>query len=175
MQGRDRRGIAIAFLIVNTGGVMFNIAMIHDFLHEAHVPYMVVPHRPAFTAQDEAAATHVPGRDWAKVVVCFIDGDPVEALVPAPSVVDLEALLQLAGGKTIRLAEEGELRHLFPDCEVGAMPPFGPLYGQTVYVDAELASEPEIVFNAGTHRDAIAMRWSDFVKMVNPIVGKFAE
>lgn len=154
---------------------MFSIAMIHEFLHEAQVPYLVVPHRPAFTAQEEAAATHVPGRDWAKVVVCFIDDEPVEALVPAPSVVDLERLLQLAGGHTIRMAEEGELQRLFPDCEVGAMPPFGPLYGQTVYVDAALASEPEIVFNAGTHRDAIAMRWNDFVKMVNPIVGKFAE
>jgi Ala-tRNA(Pro) deacylase len=154
---------------------MFNIAMIHEFLHEAHVPYVVVPHRSAFTAQAEAAAAHVPGRDWAKVVVCFVDDEPVEAVVPAPSVVNLEQLLQLAGGKSIRLAEEVELRRLFPDCEVGAMPPFGPLYGQTVFVDAQLASEAEIVFNAGTHRDAIAMRWNDFVKMVNPIVGKFAE
>lgn len=154
---------------------MFSIAMIHEFLHEAHVPYMVLPHRPAFTAQEEAAAAHVPGRDWAKVVVCFVDDEPVEALVPASSVVNMERLLDLAGGKTIRLAEERELRRLFPDCEVGAMPPFGPLYGQTVYVDAELASEPEIVFNAGTHRDAIAMRWNDFVKMANPIVGTFAE
>jgi len=67
------------------------------------------------------------------------------------------------------------LLHLFPHCEVGAMPPFGPLYGQTVYVDAVLALEPEIVFNAGTHRDAIAMRWNDFVRMANPVVGKFAE
>jgi Ala-tRNA(Pro) deacylase len=154
---------------------MFSIAMIHEFLYEAHVPYLVVPHRPAFSAQEEAAATHVQGRDWAKVVVCFIDDEPVEAVVPAPSLVNLERLLQLSGGKAIRLAGEGELQRLFPDCEVGAMPPFGPLYGQTVYVDAELASEAEIVFNAGTHRDAIAMRWNDFVKMVNPIVGKFAE
>jgi Ala-tRNA(Pro) deacylase len=82
--------------------------------------------------------------------------------------------MELAGGSEIRIADEEELRRLFPECEVGAMPPFGPLYGQTVYVDAVLALEPEIVFNAGTHRDAIAMRWSDFVKMVNPIVGKIA-
>jgi Ala-tRNA(Pro) deacylase len=88
--------------------------------------------------------------------------------------VDLDSLLELAGGKSIRLADEEDLRRLFPDCEVGAMPPFGPLYGQTVYVDAVLAQEPEIVFNAGTHRDAMAMRWNDFVRMVNPIVGKFA-
>jgi Ala-tRNA(Pro) deacylase len=148
---------------------------IHEFLREAHVPYTMVPHRAAFTAQDEAAAAHVPGRDWAKVVVCFIDGDPVEAVVPATSIVNLDRLLDLAGGKAIHLADEADLRRLFPDCEVGAMPPFGPLYGQTVFVDAVLASEPEIVFNAGTHQDAIAMRWNDFVKMVNPVVGKFAE
>jgi Ala-tRNA(Pro) deacylase len=152
---------------------MPGIATIHEFLREAHVPYMVVPHRPAFTAQDEAAVTHVPGQDWAKVVICFIDGEPIEAVVPAPSYVNLDRLLELAGGKSIRLANEDELRRLFPDCEVGAMPPFGPFYGQTVYVDAVLALEPQIVFNAGTHRDAIAMRWNDFVKMVNPIVGRF--
>lgn len=151
------------------------IATIHEFLREAHVPYTVVHHRPAFTAQEEAAATHVPGRDWAKVVVCFIDDEPIEAVVPAPSFVNLDRLLELAGGSSIRLADEEELRRLFPHCELGAMPPFGPLYGQTVYVDALLALEPEIVFNAGTHRDAMAMRWNDFVKMVNPIVGKFAE
>ena len=154
---------------------MSGIAAIHEFLREAHIPYTVVPHRPAFTAREEAASAHVPGRDWAKVVVCFVDGEPIEAVVPAPTFVSLDELLELAGGKTIRLADEEELRQLFPVCEVGAMPPFGPLYGQTVFVDAVLAAEPEIVFNAGTHRDAIAMRWTDFVKMVNPIVGKFAE
>jgi len=154
---------------------MAGISTIHEFLREAHVPYAIVPHRPAFTAQEEAASTHVPGRDWAKVVICFIDGEPVEAVVPAPSLVNLAPLVELAGGHTVRLADVGELQRLFPDCEVGAMPPFGPLYGQTVFVDAVLALEPEIVFNAGTHREAIAMRWNDFVKMVNPIVGKFAE
>ena len=151
------------------------MSTIHEFLREAHVPYTVVPHRPAYSAQDEAAATHVPGRDWGKVVVCIIDGEPVEAVVPAPSMVNLDRLMELAGGSEIRMADEEELRCLFPECEVGAMPPFGPLYGQTVYVDAALALEDEIVFNAGTHRDAIAMRWSDFVKMVNPIVGKIAD
>ncbi len=154
---------------------MSGIAAIHEFLREAHVPYTVMPHRPAFTAQEEAASAHVPGRHWAKVVVCYVDGEPIEAVVPASAFVNLNRLLELAGGKAIRLADEEELRRLFPVCEVGAMPPFGPLYGQTVFVDAVLAAEPEMVFNAGTHRDAIAMRWTDFVKMVNPIVGKFAE
>jgi Ala-tRNA(Pro) deacylase len=161
--------------IPNGGAFMFGTSTIHEFLRKAHVPYTVVPHLPAFTAQGEAAATHIPGRDWAKVVVCFIDGEPVEAVVPAPSFVNFDRLLELAGGSGIRLAEEDELRRLFPGCETGAMPPFGPLYGQTVYVDAALAAEHVVVFNAGSHRDAIAMRWTDFVKMVNPIVGKFAE
>src|SRR5262245_40639805 len=149
---------------------------IHEFLREAHVPYRALPHRPAFTAEKEAAVTHVPRRDWAKVVVCFVDGEPVEAVVPASRVVNLRQLMDLAGGRqSIRIAHESELSNFFPACEVGAMPPFGPLYGQTVFVDASLASLPEIVFNAGTHQDAIAMQWNDFVRMVNPIVGKFAE
>jgi Ala-tRNA(Pro) deacylase len=148
---------------------------IREFLREAHVAYTIVPHRPAFTAQEEAAATHVPGQGWAKVVICFVDDEPIEAVLPAPLTVNLALLMDLAGGRQIRLAEEHELRRLFPDCEAGAMPPFGPLYGQSVFVDVTLAAEPELVFNAGTHTEAIAMRWADFVRSVRPIVGKFAE
>lgn len=153
---------------------MSGISTIHEFLRDAHVPYTVVPHSPGFTAQNEAAATHVPGRAWAKVVVCVIDGEPVEAVVPAPSMVNLDRLLELAGGNDIRIAEEDVLRELFPGCEAGAMPPLGPLYGQEVYVDVSLAAESEIVFSAGTHVDAIAMRWTDFARTVKPLVGRFA-
>lgn len=151
------------------------VTSIHEFLREAHVAYSVEPHRPAYTAQEEAAAMHVPGRDWAKVVICFVDGEPIEAVVPAPLVVNLDRLLDLAGGSEIRLAREDDLQRLFPDCEPGAMPPFGPLYGQRVFVDVALAAEPEIVFNAGTHTEAIRMRWADFAASVRPIVGRFAE
>jgi Ala-tRNA(Pro) deacylase len=147
---------------------------IHEFLREAHVPYTIVPHRPAFTAQEEAAATHVPGWNWAKVVVCVVDGEPIEAVLPAPLQIDFDRLLELTGGSRIRLAQEEELIRFFPECEAGAMPPFGPLYGQAVFVDLALASEPEIVFNAGTHTEAIAMRWTDFAKSVRPLVGQFA-
>ena len=153
---------------------MTGTSSIHDFLWRAAVPYSVLPHPQAFTAQDEAAAAHVPGRDWAKVVVCVVDDQPIEAVVPAPLMVDLDCLLELSGGTAIRLAEEDELRHLFQDCELGAMPPFGPLYGQAVFVDTALAAEPEIVFNAGTHTEAIVMRWADFARTVRPIVGRFA-
>jgi Ala-tRNA(Pro) deacylase len=148
---------------------------IHEFLRGAGVPYSLVAHREAYTAQDEAAATHVSGRSWAKVVACFVDGIPIEAVVPATHVVNLRRLLDLAGGDQIRLAEEAELPFLFPECERGAMPPLGPLYQQRVYVDVALAVEDEIIFNAGTHTEAIAMRWADFAKTIRPIVGNFAE
>src|SRR5678816_4144073 len=108
---------------------MPNTILIHEFLRAARVPYAVVPHQPAFTAQEEAASVHISGRDWAKVVVCFVDGEPIEAVVPAPFIVDLDRLLELTGGSEIRLASEDELRQLFPHCDLGAMPPFGPLYG----------------------------------------------
>jgi Ala-tRNA(Pro) deacylase len=153
---------------------MSGTSTIHEFLGDAHVPYTVVPHRPAFTAQEEAAATHVPGRKWAKVVVCVADGEPIQAVIPAPSMVNLDRLLELTGGSEIRLAQEDELHRLFPDCDRGAVPPLGPIYGQLVFADVSLATEPEIVFSAGTHIDAIAMRWADFARTVKPIVGKFA-
>lgn len=153
---------------------MTGIARVHEFLQAARVPYTMVPHRPAFTAQEEAAAVHVPGRDWAKVVVCVVDGQPIEALLPAPYLVDLDQLLRLSGGKDIRLAQDEELSELFPGCEPGAIPPFGELFGQPVFADVRLASESEIVFGAGTHTDAILMRWSDFARAVRPIVGRFA-
>jgi Ala-tRNA(Pro) deacylase len=148
---------------------------IYDFLRESHVPYTVMPHKPAFTAQEDAAVMRVPGRDWAKVVICFMDGKPIQAVVPAPLTVSLTRLLDLAGGNEIRLAQESELKRLFPECEPGAMPPFGPLYGQPVFVDVALAAEPEVFFNAGTHTEAIRMRWADFAASVRPIVGKFAD
>jgi Ala-tRNA(Pro) deacylase len=150
-------------------------SQIHEFLREAGISYSLVAHRQAFTAQEEAAVTHVPGRNWAKVVVCFVDGTPVEAVVPATLTVNLRRLLDLVGGQELRLADEGELSRLFPGCEPGAMPPFGPLYQQQVYVDVALAAEDEIIFNAGTHTEAIAMRWADFAKAIRPIVGNFAE
>jgi Ala-tRNA(Pro) deacylase len=148
---------------------------IHEFLREARVPYTVVPHQPAFTAAEEAAVVHVPGRNWAKVVACLVDGKPIQAVLPATKYIDLASLLDLVGGMDIRLADEEELRRLYPDCEPGAMPPFGPAYGQAVFVDRTLAAEAELVFNAGTHSDAIAMRWLDFAAAVRPIVGTFAE
>lgn len=148
-------------------------ASVQEFLRQSNVAYTVFPHMAAYTAQEEAAVTHVSGWKWAKSVICFADGEPVHAVVPAHFVVDLERLRELAGAVTIRLAREEELEWLFPDCEPGAMPPFGPLYHQRVFVDSLLAGETTIVFNAGTHRDAVRMRFDDFAAIARPVIGVF--
>ena len=148
---------------------------VQEFLRRGNVAYTVFQHAPAFTAQEEAAVTHVPGRNWAKPVVCFADGEPIQAVVPADREVDLERLADVTSAHEVRLADESELRWLYPDCELGAMPPFGPLYKQAVYVDEGLTRDDEIVFNAGTHSDAICMRYADFAAITRPTIGRFAE
>jgi len=148
---------------------------VQEFLRRANVPYMVFPHPAAYTAQEEAAVTHVPGRHWAKPVVCFADGEPIQAVVPADLAVNLDRLLTVSGADTIRLAREDELAWLYPDCEQGAMPPLGPLYHQRVYVDETLADEGEIVFNGGSHQDAVLMRFNDYLSVAKPRLARFAE
>jgi Ala-tRNA(Pro) deacylase len=150
------------------------VPSVQELLRRANVAYAVFPHARAYTAQEEAAVTHVPGRFWAKVVACFADGEPIQAVVPADHEVNLDRLAVLAGAASIRLADEDELRWLYPDCERGAMPPLGPLYRQLVFVDETLAADDRIVFNAGTHGDAVSMRYADFAAIAHPIVGRFA-
>jgi len=148
---------------------------VQEYLRRSQIAYSVFHHMPAYSAQEEAAITHVPGRDWAKAVVCFADGEPIQAVVPADRDVDLERLVQLAHAGEVRIAYERELDWLYPECEHGAMPPFGPLYKQRVFVDLSLSEEPNIVFNGGTHADAIVMRFEDFVLLAKPTMGEFAE
>jgi len=146
---------------------------ISNYLERNHVSYSVIEHPIAYTAQEEAAVAHVPGREWAKVVVCIADGRPALAVLPADYVVDLERLHTLIGAASFRLATEAEIASLYADCEVGAMPPLGPLYGQPVFVERSLTEDPEIVFNAGSHREAIRMRYRDFEALVHPTVAQF--
>lgn len=150
------------------------VPSVQEFLRRSDVSYTVLRHQPAYTAREEAAATQVPGRDWAKTVICFADGEPIEAVVPANEKVNLEWLAELAGVSSIRLAFEDELGWLFPDCEPGAVPPLGPLFKQTVFVDQSLAAEERIAFAAGTHTDAVTMRYRDFASITRPVVGRFA-
>lgn len=146
-------------------------ASIESFLHAK--PHTVLSHPTAFTAQQEAAVTHVPGRLWAKTVVCFADDQPVLAVVPASCRVDLGRLRSAIGATRVRLASEAEFEALYPDCQVGAMPPLGPLFHQPVFVDRVIAEDPEVVFHAGTHTDAVRMSYRDLADLVRPTVADF--
>lgn len=145
------------------------------FLKKAHVPFTAFRHPAAFSAQREAALSHVPGRSWAKTVICFADEAPVLAVVPAHLLVDLEALRLLAVAATLRLASERELIDLCPGCEVGAISPFSVGRSLPVFVDRSLVGEPELVFNAGTHTDAVRLHYGDFAELTRPIVGTIGQ
>lgn len=144
------------------------------FLDEKGVSYEAIAHMAAYTAQGVAAAMHVPGRELAKSTVIKVDGRFGLAVLPAHRRVDLEHLRQMAGAQSVSLASEAEFQGLFPGCEVGAMPPFGNLYDLPVWVDESLRKDPTIVFNAGTHREAIRMAFADFERLVHPVVGSIA-
>jgi Ala-tRNA(Pro) deacylase len=148
-------------------------ASISRYLQGHGVNFSVVEHSVAYTAQEEAAALRVPGREWAKAVVCMVDDQPTLAVLPADRLVDLDRLREACGARSARLASEAEFRPLYADCEVGAMPPFGPLYKQPVVVERTLTSDPEILFNGGSHHDAIRMRYRDFEELVKPMVADF--
>ena len=148
-------------------------ASIVELLKRERIPYTWFQHKVSYTAQEEAAVSHVQGHAWAKVVICMADEQAVEAVLPAHYKVDLEQLRALAGVTTLRLATEAELARLYPDLEVGAMPPFGAMWGHRVFVERCLVGEPEMVFNAGTHTDAIRMHYWDFAELAKPYVGNF--
>ena len=147
---------------------------IGSLLQRHRIPYMPIRHRLAYSAQKEAAAAHIQGRHWAKTVVCFADEEPLQAVVAADKWVDLERLRVLLGARTIRLGTEPEMTRLYPSYELGAVPPFGTLLQQRVVVDTGLVGDPEMVFAAGSHTEAICMHYNDFAELVKPIVGAFA-
>jgi len=150
------------------------VPSIAQYLTSQGIEFHSVPHPLAYTAQEDAAHTHVPGREWAKTVVCMADGEPIQAVLPAHLAIDVDRLRALTGARNVRLAEESEFEKLYPGCERGAMPPLGPLFGQRVFVDSALADDEEITFNAGTHTDAIRIRFEDFRSIAHPVVGPFA-
>lgn len=141
---------------------------LHNFLDERHVPYTTLPHERTLTAHETAAAAHVGNQLFAKTVMLKIDGDLAMMVMPAAYRVDLVRLSRALGGRTVELAQETEFKDAFPDCELGAMPPFGHLYGIPVYVDSRLAAQPEIAFNAGSHTDAVRMSYAEFERLAQP-------
>ncbi len=139
-----------------------------DYLDENGVAYTHCSHRPAYTAQEVAAAQHVPGKQMAKTIVLKADERFVLVVLPAVMKVDLEALAKELPFNHLEMATEREFASLFPDSQIGAMSPFGNLYGLSVYVDKSLAADEEIVFNAGTHTETIRMKYKDFETLVEP-------
>jgi len=138
------------------------------FLDANGVKYVSIQHSPAYTASGVAASAHVAGRDFAKTVVVRIDGRPALLVLPATRRLLLHELREMFETEEVKLATESEIRDLFPDCEVGAMPPFGNLYGMEVHVAASLACEREIAFNAGTHTEVIKLKYEDFDRLAKP-------
>ncbi|MDR5682918.1 MAG: YbaK/EbsC family protein [Armatimonadota bacterium] len=144
------------------------------YFRENHVPFQVTWHPIAYTAQEVAAAEHVSGYLVAKPVMAWAGDQMVMVVLTAPQRLDL-AKLQQATGKPTRLAEEAEFAPAFPDCEVGAQPPFGNLYGIPVYADRALEADPEIVFRCGSHRETMRIPYTDFKRLVQPTIGDFAQ
>ena len=149
------------------------LACLAEVLSRERMPYVVFHHPPAYTAQEQAAVSHIRGHSAVKVVICIADGQPVQAVVPSHYLVDLERLRVLAGAATLRLAAEPEIADLYPQFEVGAVPPFGTLYGHAVFLEQCFVGEPEMVFNAGTHTESVCMHYGDLADLVKPVVGTF--
>lgn len=146
------------------------LSKLRSFLDSHDIKYMVISHSLAYTAQGVAALAHVSGKKLAKTVIVKIDGILAMAVIPAADHVDLDRLRTITGAQSVELATEREFKDAFPDCETGAMPPFGNLYDMSVYADESLAAHEEITFSAGSHRELVRMQWPDVVRLVNPTV-----
>jgi Ala-tRNA(Pro) deacylase len=141
--------------------------LLKDFLDNHHVKYMCITHSPSFTAQEVAAVAHVSGKQMAKTVIVKMDEELAMVVLPAHDHVNFAALKKITGAKEIDLARESDFKAKFPECEVGAMPPFGNLYGMPVFVSNTLSHE-KIIFNSGTHTELIQMTYEDFLTLVKP-------
>lgn len=143
---------------------------LRQYLDEHHVQYELIPHAETPTAQETAAAAHIPGKEVAKTVIVAIDGNWAMVVLPASDQLDMDKLQRVTGASEVRLATEDDFQAMFEDCEVGAMPPFGNLYGLPVFVDQHLREDARIAFNAGSHRELIRMPYDDFERLVHPVV-----
>lgn len=145
-----------------------------EFLDQNNVKYVTIKHSLAYTSQEIAASAHIKGKNLAKTVLIKINGKMAMLVLPATHKVDFDLLKNALGNENVRLANEQEFLDKFPECEVGAMPPFGNLYNMEVYVDEALSEDKEIAFNAGTHVELIQMSYEDFERLVKPKKMKFS-
>ena len=150
------------------------VAKLKNFLDSQHVKYVAIIHSPAYTAQEVAASAHIHGKDLAKTVMIKTNGKMAMAVVPASHKVSLDHLCDVLGADKVDLASEQDFKDRFPDCEIGAMPPFGNLYDMDVYVSETLSRDKEIAFNAGSHTELIQLPYQDFDRLVHPKVAKIS-
>jgi len=150
------------------------IDRLKHFLAEQRIEYDVLPHREVFTSQEVAATSHVTGRQLAKVILVRVDGQGhLMVVLPASCRLDLTALRAVTGQRKLGLAPEDEIARVFPDCEVGAMPPFGHLYNLPVYADVCFPREKEFFFQAGNHHEVVRISYEQFQRLAKPVVGEF--
>jgi len=148
---------------------------LREFLNSQNVTCMTISHTVAYTAKEIAALTHISNKELAKTVIVKIDGTMAMTVLPASYDVDLFALRAAIRAKSVTLAKESEFKDRFPECDIGAMPPFGNLYGMAVYVDESLTKDKDIAFNAGTHEELLQVSYADFARLVKPTVLRFSE
>jgi len=149
------------------------VKKLKDFLDSNNIKYVVISHSTAYTAQEVAASSHIPGKEMAKTVIVKIDDKMTMVVLPASYKVDFDLFKEAVGADNIELADEYEFKDMFPECEVGAMPPFGNLYGMDVYLAENLLDQEEIAFNAGSHTELIKLAYKDFERLVKPKVLNF--
>jgi Ala-tRNA(Pro) deacylase len=149
------------------------VKQLKEYLDANHVKYVCLTHSKAYTAQEVAESAHIPGRSLAKVVILDLDGEMAMAVLPADRKVVARDLHDITGTDHVRLASENRFKSRFPDCEIGAMPPFGNLYGMKVFAAESLGENEEIAFNAGSHEEIIKLKYADFERLVQPMVMSF--
>jgi Ala-tRNA(Pro) deacylase len=144
-----------------------------EFLDHEEIKYVIVMHSTAYTAQEVAASTHITGKELAKTVIVQLDGQMAMAVLPANRKIVLQDLREVTGSDQVKFVSEDQFREKFPECETGAMPPFGNLYGMEVFLAESLTENDEIAFNAGSHTEVIRMKFHDFERLVHPKVVSF--
>ncbi len=150
------------------------LKQLKDYLEKHNVRYSTISHTTVYTAQEIAASAHISGKGLAKTIIVKLDGKMVMVVLPASSKIDFDLLREATGAETVELASELEFKDQFPGCTIGAMPPFGNLYGMDVWVAESLTEDDEIAFNAGSHSELIKLKYIDFEKLVKPKVSRLS-
>ncbi len=149
------------------------VRKLKEFLDREKIKYVSIVHSTAYTAQEVAASAHITGRELAKTIIVELDGQMAMAVLPANRKIVLQDLREVTGSDQVKFASEEEFKKQFPDCETGAMPPFGNLYGMDVYAAEALTENDQIAFNAGSHTEVIKLAYRDFERLVQPKVVSF--